>query len=483
MTEAISDDGAVYARRDVRHNVVALAADFGLFLVGLSFVSQSTILPAFAAHLGASNVVIGAIPALMTLGWNLPSLFAAGYTESLARKLPFVLRYTVWERVPLLVLAAVAFFVARPAPAVALALLLSMLLLMTSAGGLLMPAWMDIVWRTVPTTLRGRFFAMSNLLGGAGGLLGSVLTAWVLARMPATDGYAVCFLVSALFMGLSYVALSLVREPPAAHDRVAAPPLGVYLRRVGRVLKSDHNLAWFLLARGLNFIGTMATGFFTVHALRSFAAPDWAVGVFTTALLAGQMLGNLVLGVLADRVGHLIPLNIGVAALLLANLVALVAPTVNSYKRLVPGYEAPVYIGWAQQNRSALIRLPRYTEGRNKSMRAELRFPDPSSNPYLAFAGMLAAALDGIDNNLTPPKPLNNVNLYHLDAKERKKLGVGELPGSLAEALSELAKDKVLVDALGPVAYEAFSRAKSEEWDEYRIHVTDYEIERYLETA
>lgn len=164
-------------------------------------------------------------------------------------------------------------------------------------------------------------------------------------------------------------------------------------------------------------------------------------------------------------------------------LAALVAPTVNSYKRLVPGYEAPVYIGWAQINRSALIRIPRYTEGRNKAMRAELRFPDPSSNPYLAFAGMLAAALDGIDNNLTPPKPLNNVNLYHLDASERKKMGVGELPGSLAEALNELAKDRVLVDALGPVAYEAFNRAKWEEWDEYRIHVTDYEIERYLETA
>lgn len=164
-------------------------------------------------------------------------------------------------------------------------------------------------------------------------------------------------------------------------------------------------------------------------------------------------------------------------------LAALVAPTVNSYKRLVPGYEAPVYIGWAQINRSALIRIPRYTKGRHKSMRAELRFPDPSSNPYLAFAGMLAAALDGIDNKLTPPKPLNNVNLYHLDAKERKKLGVGELPGSLAEALTELGRDKVLVEALGESAYEAFARAKWEEWDEYRTHVTDYEIERYLETA
>jgi glutamine synthetase len=164
-------------------------------------------------------------------------------------------------------------------------------------------------------------------------------------------------------------------------------------------------------------------------------------------------------------------------------LAALVAPTVNSYKRLVPGYEAPVYIGWAQQNRSALIRIPRYNEGRSKSVRAELRFPDPSSNPYLAFASMLAAALDGVDNKLTPPKPLNNVNLYHLDAKERKKYGVGELPGSLGEALVELSKDKVLVNALGASAYEAFMRAKSEEWDQFRLRVSDYEIERYLETA
>jgi glutamine synthetase len=164
-------------------------------------------------------------------------------------------------------------------------------------------------------------------------------------------------------------------------------------------------------------------------------------------------------------------------------LAGIVAPTVNSYKRLVPGYEAPVYIGWAQQNRSALIRIPRFNEGRSKSMRAELRFPDPSSNPYLAFTAMLAAALDGIDCSYVPPQPLNNVNLYHLDKKERKKLGVGELPGSLAEALRELEKDAVLRDALGPVVFEAFTRAKWAEWDEFRLNVSDYEIEKYLETA
>ena len=164
-------------------------------------------------------------------------------------------------------------------------------------------------------------------------------------------------------------------------------------------------------------------------------------------------------------------------------LAAVVAPTVNSYKRLVPGYEAPVYIGWARQNRSALIRIPRYTEGRHKAVRAELRFPDPSSNPYMAFAVILAAALDGIDSGLTPPEPLNNVNLYHLTPKERKKLGVKELPGSLAEALGELDKDEVVKGALGEGLYEAFTRAKWSEWDDYRLRVSDYEIERYLEQA
>jgi len=164
-------------------------------------------------------------------------------------------------------------------------------------------------------------------------------------------------------------------------------------------------------------------------------------------------------------------------------LAAVVAPTINSYKRLVPGYEAPVYVGWAQINRSALIRIPRYTEGRNKAMRAELRFPDPSSNPYLAFTVMLAAALDGIDKGMTPPKPLNNVNVYHLSEDDRKRMKIPSLPGSLSEALRELATDKVLQEALGPITYEAFTRAKWADVEESRTHVTDWEIERYLEVA
>lgn len=164
-------------------------------------------------------------------------------------------------------------------------------------------------------------------------------------------------------------------------------------------------------------------------------------------------------------------------------MAAVVAPTVNSYKRLVPGYEAPVYVGWAQINRSALIRIPRYTKGRDKSMRAELRFPDPSANPYLAFTAMLAAALDGIDRKLTPPEPLNNINIYHLTPVERAAMNIQELPGSLAEALRELESDETIKNALGPAVYEAFWRAKWAEVEESRMRVTDWEVERYLEVA
>jgi len=164
-------------------------------------------------------------------------------------------------------------------------------------------------------------------------------------------------------------------------------------------------------------------------------------------------------------------------------LSAIVAPTVNSYKRLVPGYEAPVYIGWAQINRSALIRIPQYTQGREKSIRAELRCPDPSGNPYLTLTGMLATAVDGIDRCLIPPQPLNDINVYDLTAEQRAELGIIELPDSLADALHELESDQVLKDALGPETYNTFIRAKWTEVEEYRTKVTDWELERYLEVA
>jgi glutamine synthetase len=164
-------------------------------------------------------------------------------------------------------------------------------------------------------------------------------------------------------------------------------------------------------------------------------------------------------------------------------LAAIVAPTVNSYKRIVPGYEAPVYVCWAQINRSAMIRIPQPGVGRETSTRAELRFPDPSCNPYLAFAAMLAAGLDGVDRELECPSPVNDLNIYEMSDSELKKLGITQLPGSLEEALNALSECEVVKDAIGDEAYDVFSRAKNAEWDAYRTRVTDWEVETYLETA
>jgi glutamine synthetase len=160
-------------------------------------------------------------------------------------------------------------------------------------------------------------------------------------------------------------------------------------------------------------------------------------------------------------------------------LSAIVAPTVNSYKRLVPGYEAPVYISWAHKNRSALIRVPEYFPGMEKALRAEFRCPDPSCNPYLAFACMCIAGLDGIKRKIEPPEPIEE-DIFEMSAKEKAEHGIDSLPGTLIDALNELEKDKVLQDALGNHVYENFMKVKQQEWDEFRMSVSGWEVERYL---
>jgi len=158
---------------------------------------------------------------------------------------------------------------------------------------------------------------------------------------------------------------------------------------------------------------------------------------------------------------------------------AVLSPLVNSYKRLVPGYEAPVYVSWGQINRSALIRVPKVHSDQLESARVELRCPDPSCNPYLAFAVMLRAGLDGIQRQLEPP-PISNENLYHLGEEGRQQRGLGTLPGSLGEALAELERDELMHEALGSHVLQRFIEAKTIEWREYCTQVSAWELGRYL---
>lgn len=158
-------------------------------------------------------------------------------------------------------------------------------------------------------------------------------------------------------------------------------------------------------------------------------------------------------------------------------ITAALNPTVNSFKRLVPGYEAPVYLAWSLANRSALLRVP---AKRGNATRVELRSPDPACNPYLAFATILQACLDGVKNKIDPPAPVES-NIYKLTTKERKKQRIDALPGSLAEALEHLDKSLVARAALGEHIFNEFVSAKHKEWDSFRTYVSQWEIDKYLE--
>jgi glutamine synthetase len=160
-------------------------------------------------------------------------------------------------------------------------------------------------------------------------------------------------------------------------------------------------------------------------------------------------------------------------------LTAITNPTVNSYKRLVPGYEAPVYICWGRVNRSALIRIPRNLEGKEKKTRIECRFPDPSCNPYLAFAAMLAAGLDGIENKIEPPNPVEE-RVYGYEEDKRKMLGIDVLPSTLKQATEEFEKDYVLKKAMGPHASEKLKVIQERDWKEYSTRITEWEKDRYF---
>ncbi|MEX2274127.1 MAG: glutamine synthetase family protein [Actinomycetota bacterium] len=152
---------------------------------------------------------------------------------------------------------------------------------------------------------------------------------------------------------------------------------------------------------------------------------------------------------------------------------------VNSYKRLVPGYEAPVYVCWARRNRSALVRVPMYKPGKEEATRIELRSPDPACNPYLAFAAMLAAGLEGIEQGYELPPEASN-NIFEMTSEERRAAGIATLPMDLNEAIRTAEDSKVLRKALGEHVHEFLIRNKREEWDAFKTIVTPYELERYL---
>jgi glutamine synthetase len=231
----------------------------------------------------------------------------------------------------------------------------------------------------------------------------------------------------------------------------------ITLKYVTKVIASKHNLHASFMPKplfGVNGSGMHThVSLFTDDGENAFHDPD-----------AENQLSDLARSYIAGLLYHV------------KEITAILNPTVNSYKRLVPGYEAPTYISWANRNRSALIRIP---SGRGKGTRCELRSPDLSGNPYLQFAVILAAGLKGIEEKLEPPAPVEK-NIYALSEREREKHGIDQIPDSLGHALAIMRESEFLKEVLGDHVFNNFLHVKQREWQEYRTQVTKWEIDRYL---
>jgi len=318
-----------FAARHGRWNFAMVALDYGFYNLGMSFVAITTITAALAQRLGAPNLVIGAIPAVMSVGYALPTLFTANYTERLPRKLPFILLYTVWERVPLLFVALAVYFLGVSAPSVVLVVLLASLALVFSAGGALTPAWMDLIAKVVKPNRRGRVFAIGSTLGALLGLVGARVSEHFLQAYDYPLSYALCFATGFAFLMVSFGFIAMVKEPQL-HTGKPRLSFRDYARRLPAVLRDDRHFAWFLVYRCLISVAGMASGFYTVFALRELAVPEWEVARFTFVTLLTIVIATIALGWVGDHAGHRLVLAVSGVAMVVANVLAYLATGVEA---------------------------------------------------------------------------------------------------------------------------------------------------------
>lgn len=317
-----------YVERNVRHNFAMMALDYTAYALAMSFASTATILPAFVERLGAPNIIIGAMPAIATVGYAVPSLLVANYIERMPRKLPYILKLGAFERLAMLAFAGVALLLAGTQPGLALVASLLSFTAMTLFGGALMPAWMDVFGKLMPVQYRGRQLAVSSALGAAVGIGGALLSGHYFAVFAFPTSYGLCFLSGFGAFVISFVFLARYREPSVPTEKEHVD-LRTYLRRMPGLFRSDRSYAWYLVGKCIGPLAAVGAGFYTVFALRSLAVPEWQVARFTLVLLVGQTAASLGLGYLADRRGHKAVLLVGGLAVLGASLLALTAAHVG----------------------------------------------------------------------------------------------------------------------------------------------------------
>ncbi len=297
--------------------------DITFITLAFSIISRETITPLLISNLTDSRIAIGLAPAIFSIAYYLPQLFAANHAERLKRKLPFVMVVGgLLERVPYLFAGLAILLFAESAPIAALLCLYLVIGLGAFGNGVATPAWFSMIGKVLPVNRRGIFFGFSEGLGTLMGIIGAFFVGIVLDEVGYPLNFAALFLVAAVFMGVSWIGLALNREPesPIVKQHI---PFSHYFRSLPSLLKSNHNFRRFLLSYSISRLSTMGVGFFIVFGDENIGLSGADIGLLTAILIGSQAAMQLLLGWLADRRGHKANLTISGFALALAALLAM----------------------------------------------------------------------------------------------------------------------------------------------------------------
>jgi MFS family permease len=312
---------------NLRWNFTVNLLDVSIFVLAASLVSRDTVLPALVSSLTDSKIAIGLIPAMWSLGFYLPQLLMANFTEGLRYKKPFVVTVSgIGERTPFLLIGLAVWFLAVDRPTIALYILLAGIGVAAASGGIATPAWYDMIAKVIPVHRRGIWKGMAGSLGAGMGIIGAFFVGHILVSYDYPHNFAILFLAAYSCLIVSWVMLALNREPPSNSTKQRLSTLQ-YIHHLPQVLRRNPNYTRFLVSRSTIQVGTMASAFYMVYGIDRFALDGAAIGTLTGVLIGTQAVLNLVWGNLGDRLGHKTVLTAAAFLMALAPLVALSAPS------------------------------------------------------------------------------------------------------------------------------------------------------------
>ncbi len=315
-------------QRHLRHNIIVNVLDGAFFGLGIGMASFVTVIPLFVSNLTDSAVLIGLIPAIHNVGWQLPQLLTADRVSRLSRYKPMVMFMTVHERIPFLGLALIAWFISALDRQAALVLTFLMLAWQALGGGFTATAWQTMISKIIPPTRRGAFYGTQSAAANLFASGSAVVAGMVLERMGFPFGFALCFLFAGLAMAFSWGFLNWTREPPIDPEKAPGNPLE-FFRSLPGILRRDENFCWFLVARIFAQVGMIGFAFYIVYVVRHYDVNASLAGLMTATLLGVQIAANPLLGWLGDRSGHRTVMQLGALSAAASAAVAWWAPSAS----------------------------------------------------------------------------------------------------------------------------------------------------------